>query len=349
MKPKEIMVDFSEKFQSMMNTDNEEIINKKQSIIILLGIGVLILSLIVTFIFLTLNGSSTRGEFKTKDTSVSDNSAIAVTMNENEHANDPMYQKYGELSSTVITLKFGDKSEKLDIKVLSGLVDIKKSVEGKFSYKLKEAKLSEFATGLANKYNTFNSSVEFLAHDGETRELMNNSFGWILDESYTAEKLGELILAKTTTAVNLTDRSNESDKWWMRIAGKYAPCSDYGNTYVEVSIDNQYMWVYKNGEIVLESNVVTGNPSIGNDTPKGEFRITNKAKNATLYGLEYSTQVAYWMAFADDIGFHDATWQEEFGGDVYEERGSHGCVNLPLDVAGDLYDIVYIDMPVFVY
>lgn len=349
MKPKKIIGGFSEKMQNMLNKDNEEIINKKQSIIILSGIGVLVAALIVTFVFLTIGGGSTRGELKGDNTvkAESSDSAIAITMD--EKSRDPQYEKYGELSRIVITMKFGEKKEKLDIKKISDMVNVSKKDNVNYVYELKKDKIREYAYDLAIRYNTFKSSVQFTTHSGETEELMNNSFGWILDEDYSAEMIGKYILGKKSVTVDLTDRSNESDKWWMRIAGSYGSCDDYGNSYAEVSIDSQYMWVYKNGEIVLEADVVTGNPNTGNDTPKGEFRITNKAKNATLYGIGYNTQVAYWMAFADDIGFHDADWQEEFGGDVYQENGSHGCVNLPVSVAESLYNIVYIDMPVFVY
>ena len=352
MKPKKIIGDFSEKMHGMLNNDSEEIINKKQSLILLGGVGVLIIALIMTFMFLFFNGSETRGELNPSPAADSRNNSkdsIAVTVSEKKAEDNSEYGKYGPLASEVIELRIGDNTEKLDIKRIADFVDVTKKTDGSFSYKLKNDKLTQYASELASEYNTFTSSVEFVNHAGEKIELQNNSFGWILDESYTSEKLGELILGKKSVTVNLTNRSNESDKWWMRIAGAYGPCDTYGNSYAEVSIDIQYMWVYKDGKIVLEGNVVTGNPNTGNDTPKGEFRITNKAKNATLYGIGYNTQVAYWMAFADDIGFHDAEWQESFGGDVYQENGSHGCVNLPTDIAGSLYSIVYIDMPVFVY
>ena len=55
------------------------------------------------------------------------------------------------------------------------------------------------------------------------------------------------------------------------------------------------------------------------------------------------------MVFTTDSGFHDAEWQWAFGDDMYIDNGSHGCVNLPLEVAEQLYGFVYPGMPVFVY
>ena len=38
-----------------------------------------------------------------------------------------------------------------------------------------------------------------------------------------------------------------------------------------------------------------------------------------------------------------------FGGNIYTYGGSHGCVNLPLDIAAQLYNLVYVGMPVIVH
>ena len=140
-------------------------------------------------------------------------------------------------------------------------------------------------------------------------------------------------------------------EWWTRTGVGYDSNGQdyYGNTYAEVSITEQHMWMYKDGEVVFESDVVTGNPNLGNDTPIGAFRIRYHQANAVLVGPGYAQPVAYWMVFADDVGFHDATWQPYFGGDLYLWNGSHGCVNLPLDKAGELFNLVYDNMPVFVY
>ena len=81
----------------------------------------------------------------------------------------------------------------------------------------------------------------------------------------------------------------------------------------------------------------------------GAFKIRYHQQNAILRGPGYATPVAYWMVFADDVGFHDATWQPYFGGTLYYSNGSHGCVNMPLDQAAKLFDLVYDGMPVFVY
>ena len=55
------------------------------------------------------------------------------------------------------------------------------------------------------------------------------------------------------------------------------------------------------------------------------------------------------MPFHNGQGLHDATWRGAFGGNIYTYGGSHGCVNLPLDIAAQLYNLVYVGMPVIVH
>ena len=64
---------------------------------------------------------------------------------------------------------------------------------------------------------------------------------------------------------------------------------------------------------------------------------------------EYETKVGYWMPFYDGCGFHDAWWRTAFGGTIYKTAGSHGCVNLPLDISAKFYDYVEVRMPVILY
>ena len=121
------------------------------------------------------------------------------------------------------------------------------------------------------------------------------------------------------------------------------------NTYIIISISGQYLNYYQMGKIVLSTPVVTGN--YGN-TPYGTYSIRNKATNVTLKGPPddpYESFVYYWMPFISSThGLHDATWRSSFGGNIYTYDPSHGCVNMPIDKARDLYYMVEIGTPVYI-
>jgi len=254
-----------------------------------------------------------------------------------------------EIVNMTIRLSFGTSQEVADVDTISKWIDVKSQGDGTYKLAPNEKAITEYVKYLADTYNTFSSPKLFVTHDGVSIEIPTSYYGWLLDDEYAVEELKKILEAKKSVEIDLTDRSEESDKWWMRVAVAYDINKYYGNTYAEVSIDQQHMWMYVDGEVMLETDVVTGNPSYGNDTPKGAFRLIYQERNATLKGPGYSTQVAYWMVFADDVGFHDATWQPYFGGDLYKWNGSHGCVNMPIDKAGELYELVFPGMPVFVY
>ena len=52
---------------------------------------------------------------------------------------------------------------------------------------------------------------------------------------------------------------------------------------------------------------------------------------------------------ADGEGFHDARWRNQFGGDIYLTNGSHGCVNMPPEMAGKLFELISAGTPVVVH
>ena len=102
-----------------------------------------------------------------------------------------------------------------------------------------------------------------------------------------------------------------------------------GNTYAEVDIDNQKVTFFKNGKLMVSTDVVTGQPN-GHQTPTGLYYSHNKQTNCTLVGDDYRVFVQYWISIVGNaIGFHDASWRSAFGKEYYVNGGSHGCINTP--------------------
>lgn len=112
-------------------------------------------------------------------------------------------------------------------------------------------------------------------------------------------------------------------------------------TYILVSIPKQKLWYYKNGKLKLSSKVVTGK-RYKYDTPRGTFKVIWKSRNIYLIGPDYKSFVNYWMLIDKkrQIGLHDASWRDTFGGSIYKYNGSHGCINLPYQTAKKLYRTV---------
>ena len=79
------------------------------------------------------------------------------------------------------------------------------------------------------------------------------------------------------------------------------------------------------------------------------YKIVYKQRNATLVGEGYSSPVSYFMPFAYNIGIHDASWRDTFGGTIYKTSGSHGCINVPPAFAEQLFNAVDKGTPVVAY
>ena len=260
---------------------------------------------------------------------------------------DAEHSVFGALADIEIELSFGDSRERLTFDDVADWVTVKKT-DGGFTYTVSDDRVREYAEMLDKKYSNYQSYVTFNSFSGEEITLENKGFGWIFDADHAFEMIRGYISSASPVKLDLTDRSEESNKWWLRTVSDYSAAKNEKNIFAEVSIDNQYMWVRKNNEVLLECPIVSGSPG-ESDTPKGAYAVYEKKSPSVLYGTGYNIEVEYWIAFNDDIGFHDASWQSEFGGLVYFSNGSHGCVNMPLDSVKQLYDIAYNGMHVYVY
>lgn len=123
----------------------------------------------------------------------------------------------------------------------------------------------------------------------------------------------------------------------------------WNGNYVEVDLTRQHLWVYKNGNCVASTPIVSGCVASNAETPTGVYSITYKTTNVTLRGPTWNDWVAYWMPFLGNYGLHDASWRTEFGGDIYLYEGSHGCVNIPPSAAGQVYSNISSGTKVILY
>ena len=129
-----------------------------------------------------------------------------------------------------------------------------------------------------------------------------------------------------------------------------------GKSYIEIDLSRQKVWVYVDGNLEVETDCVTGCINKGHETPTGIYTLTYKEKDRILSGdklpngrYSYQSHVDYWMPFNGGIGLHDASWRKTFGGDIYINNGSHGCINLPFEAAEKIYEIINKEMPIVVY
>jgi len=113
-----------------------------------------------------------------------------------------------------------------------------------------------------------------------------------------------------------------------------------GDKEIVVSISSQAMWAYEDGSLIISSLVSTGVGAVPETvTPIGYFSIWAKYESQTMEGTisdeYYKVEDVPDVMYFDYAGnaLHGAYWHNNFGSPM-----SHGCINLPLDVAAFLFD-----------
>lgn len=243
--------------------------------------------------------------------------------------------KLDQWFATEVTYEFGSQTEVVDSSVVAGFIQL----DG-CEASLSEEAVREWVAGLADRRDTYKKSRQFNSTLRGVITVSGGNYGWQIDqETETAALLASV--EKGETAAKQPAWSREGKAWGDN--------NDVGDTYIEVDMGAQHMWAYKDGALLIDTDVVTGNISRNYGTPSMVAAIQYKDRNAVLRGDNYATPVKYWMPFYGNYGIHDASWRREFGGTVYLTNGSHGCVNTPPAAMKVIFENMDSGTPVVLY
>lgn len=237
--------------------------------------------------------------------------------------------------SSKITLKILDKSKYIDGETISQWI----TLDENYNVGIDKTKITSYINNLTSSYNTVGKTRSFKASSGNIVNVSGGDYGrkinntGYVDEVVSAIKNGQTV----TKEYNISQSTMNGTSSYI------------GNTYVEVNLTKQHIWCYKDGALVAEGDIVTGNVSSGWATPQGVYKLKSKERDRILRGPGYASPVTYWMPFNGGIGLHDATWRNSFGGSIYKNNGSHGCINLPYNVASKIYNSIKVGDPIVCY
>lgn len=217
-----------------------------------------------------------------------------------------------------------------------------------------QALIAEWVAELERNYSTIYQPMDFTNIHGQHLRFKNvGNYGWFIDIEQSAEKIAQKLRAKNTKVIQLV-LQGETKKQPLHIT----------KNYIEVDLDNQKMYCFNKGKLVVETDVITGQYTKGTATVPGFHTIMDKRRNVDLSGVlttgdgTYSVPVDYWMPLLShgqtitEIGLHDTDHKLQYFGqpEVYRtELGSYGCVNTPKAQIAQIYEYSFIGMPVFIY
>lgn len=246
-----------------------------------------------------------------------------------------LLEQVNKYVSVTVTYDFKDRTETVDASIIKDFIVI----SSKQKASLDKDKVRSYIDGLARSTNTFGKTRAFHTSSNTDIHVSGGDYGWLISR----DKETKALMKDIKAGEDVRREPNYLQTAYCRDS------NDIGDTYAEVDLTNQHMWYYKDGEMVLESDVVTGCKNRNFDTHTGTYGITYKERNGTLTGENYETSVDYWMPFDGNIGFHDASWRNKFGGKIYITNGSHGCVNMPPQNAKTLFSYIEKGVPVVIY
>ena len=257
-------------------------------------------------------------------------------------SDDPALQKAADQANTMITADVtltmaGDVAAEVNAALISQWIVLDENLNAS----LDQGALTAWVDQLTANCNTVGTTRTYTRADGKQITVSGGVYGWEVDRDTLLAQVQEAVAAGTTG-------TQEIPVWSSGSAYNGPGERDWGNRYCDIDLAEQHVRFYdESGALVWESDCISGTPDGQHDTWTGVYWINGKESPSTLIGYEngkkiYESKVSYWMPFVDNsIGLHDANWQPAFGGSMYAQGyGSHGCVNLPVDKAAELYNII---------
>ena len=260
-------------------------------------------------------------------------------------ASDDMQNKLSQLNeelnkyrSSKVTYTLGSETEVVDAATIESWLQISYD-----SISVDQDAIKTYVQDLATKYNTIYVPRTFHTSYGNDVTVSDNEYGFQIDQDGELQQLLKDIASGSEVS---------RDPVYSISAMQRNGSDDLAGSYIEVSLDNQHLWLYKDGVLVTETDIVSGAPKAGRETYRGAWPIAYKASPYNLSSSEYgyNVTVKYWMPFVYGQGLHDASWQSSFGGNRYKSgAGSHGCINLPTDQAALIYNTIDGGYPIIIY
>ncbi|MGV8984047.1 peptidoglycan binding domain-containing protein, partial [Clostridium sp.] len=206
--------------------------------------------------------------------------------------------KLNKYAFSKITYTFGTHKEILDGSTINKWLTVDENLEVTFH----ESEVKKYIDVLLKNYNTIGKSRNFVSSSGETINIGGGDYGWAIDKAKETQAIISIINQGQTI---------EKKPAYIQTALSHG-INDIGNTYVEIDLKKQHLWFYKNGSLISQGDVVTGD--VNHTTPVGIYKLKYKQSDAVLRGVGYASPVEFWMPFNGGIGIHDASWRSEFGG-----------------------------------
>ena len=186
-------------------------------------------------------------------------------------------------------------------------------------------------------------SEEYLANDVSYQTFERGQLRWREGEDITMTPVGEMLADRYD--ISMAPRPQGAIPTYDEAlfvppvaipAWDAAPPAPGGGRAVVVSLSQQALWAYEDGAVVRSIYVSTGKEKFR--TPTRFFTVNSKTPEQDMAGViggeSYNVPKVPDVMYFTDRGhaLHGTYWHDNFGTPM-----SHGCINLPMDVADWMY------------
>jgi hypothetical protein len=178
-------------------------------------------------------------------------------------------------------------------------------------------------------------SEEFQVGNSTYQFFERGAFAWTENEGVVLVPIGILDATIQRQLAPRTERPAAARIWNQVEFNRSNPAP--GERWIDINLSTYTLTAYEGTTPVLQSLIVIG--ASVSPTVQGEFHIQWKLEKQTMEGTGWDgtpyrqEDVPWVMYFFEDYAIHGAYWRSGFG-----YAASHGCVNLPVDVARQIYE-----------
>lgn len=243
------------------------------------------------------------------------------------------------------------ENQTYDLKA-SDCINSAKYINGK--YIINSEKLKDKINQINKEKATLGKKFKFKTTAGKEIEVQGKTYGWALSDK---KAQATILRAMEDGTKNVDAKQDIYGIGYNENGTGYGVTSNdgIGDTYAELSLADQHAWFYRDGKLVDQVDVVTGDVKTNSETPKGVYYIMYQQSPSILRGThpdgkKYACKVQYWSQFTDDgCGFHDASWRTNWAKNAYLTDGSNGCANIRPAQAEAVYKALSVNEPVIIY
>ena len=228
----------------------------------------------------------------------------------------------------------------------------------------------KWGSGEERKQSLINAGYNYEEIAKRVNEIMNGdtytvpnkntyklNFGYVCEDVFVYDEYGNIDgkLSKYQKILLTNKKINDMTLVHFQDQTFYLKNKDIkklADSHLEIDISEQKVYMYIDGKLILEANVITGHPNKGttHGTNIGATEVYAKSYNVSFSENKVSK---YCITFNwDGEAFHDASWREEWefqDKTRYLTNGSDGCSNMMEKDVQIIDEYSYIGMPVLTH